>query len=87
MGTYHFYILQNREGTFYKGHTDNLQKRLLRHNQGRVPYTKNRGPWKLVYTESFPNRGLAMKREKQIKKWNRSRIIKLIQGNMPISNG
>ncbi|MFQ6614901.1 MAG: GIY-YIG nuclease family protein [Fidelibacterota bacterium] len=39
---------------------------------------RDKGPWILVYTETFPTRALAMKRERQLKKWNRKSIQKLL---------
>ncbi|MEE9167613.1 MAG: GIY-YIG nuclease family protein, partial [Candidatus Neomarinimicrobiota bacterium] len=57
----------------------NIKTRLTRHNEGRVPFTKNKGPWKLVYTEGFDSRSEAMRREKQIKKWSRNQLVKLIE--------
>ena len=72
------YILQNTDGQFYIGQTNNLSDRLKRHNQGRVPYTKGKGPWILVHQEEYMNRADAMRREKQVKKWRRALIQSLI---------
>ena len=72
------YILQNTDGQFYIGQTNDLSDRLKRHNQGRVPYTKGRGSWTLVHQEEYMNRADAMQREKQVKKWRRTLIQALI---------
>lgn len=77
--TYTLYILQNSEDRFYIGQTSDLEKRIERHNAGDNPYTKHKGPWVLVYTEIFGNRGDAMIREKQLKKWRRELLLNLIQ--------
>jgi putative endonuclease len=70
--TYSVYILKSKkDGSYYVGHTKDLTDRLERHNQGRVRYTKSKGPWKLVYSEEYPARSAAMKREKKIKKRKR----------------
>src|SRR5215469_3766917 len=64
------YILQNPEGRFYTGHTDNLEARLRSHNRtDRVAgkYTRKKGPWELVWSEEHPSRASAMGRERQIK--------------------
>ena len=74
------YILENPKGEYYKGHTSNLDARLERHNSGSVKSTRGKGPWKCVYTESFATKGEAMIREKQIKKWRRELLDKLISG-------
>jgi len=46
------YILQSaKSGRYYIGHTEDIQKRLERHNTGKVTATKNKGPWSLNYYE------------------------------------
>ncbi|HOY08878.1 MAG TPA: GIY-YIG nuclease family protein [Candidatus Omnitrophota bacterium] len=75
------YILETMKGTFYTGITNNLERRIKEHAQGRgARYTRNCGVHKLLYTESFPSRGLALKRESQIKALSRSSKIALIKG-------
>ncbi len=61
--TYHAYVLINTEGLFYKGSTNDLQKRINEHNTGVSKYTKRKGPWKLFYSEVFETRREAVKRE------------------------
>ncbi len=76
--TYSVYIIQNPVGKFYIGQTNNLNDRLLRHNIGRSKYTRDKGPWQLVYQEVYQTRAEAMKREKQLKKWRRELLTNLI---------
>ena len=67
---FYTYIIQsvsNRK--YYIGSTQNIDKRIKRHNSGFNKSTKNKGPFKLVYTESFPTRIGAYKRERQIKSY------------------
>jgi len=65
---YFVYIIKSqKDGRYYVGSTQDLEERLLRHNQGRSKYTKNRGPWKVVYLEEYSKRGDAVKRENAIK--------------------
>ncbi|MDI6765365.1 MAG: GIY-YIG nuclease family protein [Bacteroidota bacterium] len=65
---YFVYILQSKKiGQYYVGHTDNLERRMSEHDNGKSPYTKGRGPWTLVNVEEFATRSEAMKREKEIK--------------------
>ena len=69
---FHAYILKSEaSGKLYKGHTENLERRLREHNDkllGRKRYTrKDPGPWLLVYSEPFDTRSEAMKREKWFK--------------------
>ena len=65
---YYIYILKSSTtGKLYTGSTQNLEARLKAHNDGLSPYTKGRGPWELMYSEEFPTRSEAMKREKFLK--------------------
>ena len=66
---FYVYVIQSEhDGTYYVGSTQDLEKRIERHNQGRSKYTKPKRPWKLVYWEEHPNRSCAMKRENEIKR-------------------
>lgn len=65
---------------YYTGHTDNLPDRLARHNEGRSKTTKAGVPWTLMYTETYPTRAAAMRREREIKQQkSRKYIERLIQ--------
>jgi putative endonuclease len=65
---YYTYILYSPEfDKIYIGHTDNLEKRLERHNLGLVRSTKAYLPWELIYFETFDTRAVAMKRERELK--------------------
>jgi putative endonuclease len=66
---YYFYVLQSETtGSFYTGHTENLQKRVFEHNNRRTISTKNRGPWVLFYSEEYLTRAEAAKREREVKR-------------------
>ncbi|MFH1692585.1 MAG: GIY-YIG nuclease family protein [Candidatus Omnitrophota bacterium] len=65
---YHVYVLENNLGQYYSGSCEDLQKRLKRHNQNSVRFTKNKGPWKIAYQETVENRTQARKREHEIKR-------------------
>jgi putative endonuclease len=71
---------------YYKGETCDVSERLEAHNTGRSQYTKNKGPWKLIFVESHPDRKSALKREKQIKRLNQRSIQKLISSEVNIVN-
>jgi putative endonuclease len=73
------YILQNPEGRFYVGHTDNLGNRVVSHNRidkisGK--FTRKNGPWVLVWSEQHPERSSAMRREREIKDWKSAHMIR-----------
>ena len=50
---YVYIIKSKKDGSYYTGHTANLNDRITRHNQGRSKYTKSKTPWDLVYFEEF----------------------------------
>ena len=70
------YILRSEKiGKFYIGHTEDIDKRLVRHNKGQVTSTRGKGPWAIVYQEYFPNRAEAVQRELEIKSKKSSKYI------------
>jgi putative endonuclease len=62
-----YFVRSRKDGTFYIGQTNNIEKRIERHNKGLVKTTKNRVPFDLVYTENYNTRREAMLREKYLK--------------------
>ena len=59
----------------YIGQTANLKDRLLRHNQNRNKFTKNKGPWKLLFAKSFDTRDEAVSLELKLKKLKNKTFI------------
>jgi putative endonuclease len=77
---YYVYILfSQRLNIFYKGITQNPDKRLQEHNNDLSRFTAGKGPWELVYLEEVSSKKEALIREKAIKKLNRKSIILLLQ--------
>jgi|GEM_PF-413051 len=67
------YILECSDGSLYTGWTNDLEKRVRAHNQGRgAKYTRGRRPVRLAYYEEHMTREEAMKREAAIKKLPRT---------------
>jgi putative endonuclease len=65
---YYVYVIQSKKDKqFYTGFTRDLQNRIQEHNTGRVPSTKERGPFELIYYEASPNEQDAIAREKYLK--------------------
>ncbi len=65
---YYVYVLRSQTTSKrYVGQMIDLQKRIKRHNYGGSSYTRNRGPWDLMYSEELPTRAEAMIREKFLK--------------------
>lgn len=74
------YMLECKDGTFYTGWTNNLEKRLKDHNEGRgAKYTKARRPVTLVYQECYETKQEAMRREYEIKQLCRKEKLRLIE--------
>ncbi|MEH7444710.1 GIY-YIG nuclease family protein [Bacillus sp. JJ1122] len=71
---HYFYVLLCRDGSLYAGYTNNLERRLKMHNEGKgAKYTKGRGPVTLVYSKSFDEKSDAMKAEYEFKQWTRKK--------------
>ena len=81
--SWHVYIIQCRDGTYYTGITNDLAQRINAHNRGKgCRYTKYRWPVKIVYFEEHPDHSSALKREAQIQGWSREKKRLLIKGEM-----
>lgn len=81
---YYVYIVQCADDTLYTGIATDLTRRIEEHNSSEkgAKYTRVRRPVALMYTEEFPNRSLASKREYEIKKkMNRTQKLELIGRN------
>ena len=73
------YILRCGDGSFYTGWTNDLEKRVRTHQEGRGgKYTRSRLPVELIYHEEFETKEDAMRREWEIKQLTRSEKEKLI---------
>ena len=82
------YILECRDGTYYTGWTNNLEKRLKDHNDGKgAKYTKARLPVVLVYHEMFETKEEAMCREYAIKRMTRKEKEELMKNKDHMEGG
>ena len=77
------YILKCADSTYYTGVTSNLPQRMFRHETGYYTdcYTFKRRPLELVFYSEFTDINLAIEKEKQIKKWSKSKKEALINGD------
>ncbi len=74
------YILECADKTLYTGITRDLQNRIAKHAKGTgAKYTRGRGPFTVVYTETCPTQGHALRREAAIKALRRIRKLQLIE--------
>ena len=80
---YYIYILANkRNGTLYIGVTSDVVKRVYEHKNNLIDgFTKKYNIHKLVYYETTNDIESAIRREKQLKKWNRKWKLELIKKN------
>ena len=73
---YTYVIESQKSGYWYTGSTNNLRKRFNQHNKGLSTWTKQRGPWKLIYYEACLNEEDAKAREKYLKSGMGKRYLK-----------
>ena len=65
---YFIYVLKSElTGSSYVGHTSDLEKRLIEHNNNKSLSTRGKKPWRLVYKEEYTTRSEAASREKYFK--------------------
>ena len=78
--SFHAYMLRCSDGSYYVGHTDDLEARVGTHQSGLLPgYTQNRRPVSLVWSQEFAERDEAFAAERQIKGWSRTKKEALIR--------
>lgn len=81
---YYVYIVTNLSGTLYIGVTNNLERRIYEHREQTTKgFTAKYNIHRLLYFELFSNVRDAIDREKQLKKWRRSKKIALINTMNP----
>lgn len=69
------------DSSYYVGHTDDLEARVVAHEAGAFPgYTRTRRPVVLVWQEELGTRDEAFQRERQIKGWSRATKEALTRG-------
>jgi len=82
--SYVYILAKGHNSTFYTGFTSNLVKRIWEHkNELADGFTKRYDIKTLVYYEVHEDYNAALKREKQIKKWNRAWKMRLIEEKNP----
>ena len=74
------YIVQCSDGTLYTGWTNDLDKRIKAHNDGKgAKYTRSHLPVEPVYLEYLPDKIAATRREAEIKKLTAEKKRKLVE--------
>ena len=79
MLNFYIYILKCSDGTYYTGHTDNLEKRIIEHEDNVYEcYTSKRLPVELVFVQECASRSEALEAERKIKKWGKRKKDALV---------
>jgi len=86
MEHYVYIIFSQNTSKYYRGYSTNPYKRLISHNKNESNYTKNKGPWELVYIELLETKKLALVREKALKKYSRKQIEELLGSSKNLLN-
>lgn len=77
---WHVYIIRCKDGRLYTGMTNDLERRLKQHRQGRgAQFTRSFGVDRLLYHETLRTRRAAMRRELLIKSWPRTKKLALVR--------
>lgn len=83
---YHFYvyILASRSRTLYIGFTNNIRLRIRQHREkGPGSHTAKYNIGRLVYYEHFTYVLNAIAREKELKGWNRTKKVAMVEQENP----
>ena len=76
------YMLRCGDGSYYVGHTDELEAKLAQHHAGTADeYTTTRQPVALAWSMPFPSRDAAFAAERRLKGWSRAKREALIGGD------
>jgi putative endonuclease len=74
---FYVYVIKSIHSDYlYKGHCENIEKRLKQHNSGMTQSIKAYAPFILVYQENFDTREEAIEREKYFKTAAGRRFLK-----------
>ncbi len=80
--TFWVYILHCADGSYYTGHTDDLDKRIAEHHAGAIDgYTAQRRPVTLAWSQACTSRDEALAAEMQLKGWSRKKKEAMMRGN------
>lgn len=77
--TYHFYLARCADGSLYAGICLDPAAREKAHNEGKgAKSVRGRLPLKIVYSEEFTQKGDALRREAEVKKWRKEQKEALV---------
>ncbi|CAH2717121.1 hypothetical protein BACCIP111895_04311 [Neobacillus rhizosphaerae] len=76
---HYFYVLTCADDSLYGGYTNNLERRIRMHNEGKgAKYTRGRGPVKLTYYKGYENKSDALRAEYHFKSLPRKKKLEFL---------
>ncbi|MFC0206085.1 GIY-YIG nuclease family protein [Novosphingobium soli] len=79
---FHTYILRCGDGSYYVGHTDDLDRRIAQHRTGALGgYTARQRPVTLLWAQEFQTRDEAFAAERKLKGWSRAKKEAMMAGD------
>ncbi|MEQ1486591.1 GIY-YIG nuclease family protein [Methyloglobulus sp.] len=76
------YILRCSDGSYYTGHTDNIERRMAQYQVGEYTgYTLSRLRVELIWSQETATRDEALSAERQIKGWSRKKKEAMMRGD------
>lgn len=84
--SFHVYILRCADGSYYTGHTEDLERRVAEHQAGTIPgYTHDRRPVELMWSQEVATLAEALERELQVKDWSRKKKEALFRADWEVN--
>jgi predicted GIY-YIG superfamily endonuclease len=83
---FYAYLLRCNDGSYYAGHTDDLELRFAQHQTGALGgYTAKRRPVVLVWSDRLMTRDDVFAAERKLKGWSRAKKEALIAGDSQLA--
>ena len=86
---YYLYIVRSKDNSLYTGITNNVVRRVHEHNKTSRGAKALRGklPVNLVYSQVYKSKSQALKREHEIKNWNKDKKEDLVSAGVVSAKG
>lgn len=76
---HYFYVLSCKDGSLYAGYTNDLERRVRLHNEGKgAKYTRGRGPVRLIFSKTYSTKSEALKAEYAFKQLERKEKLQYL---------
>jgi putative endonuclease len=84
----HVYIIRSlKNGRYYVGSTNDLERRLVEHNAGKTKYTSKSMPWVMVFNQKFRTLSIARKAECWVKRQKDREFIERLINERKLEKG